>query len=146
MIAVFAYPQQAKILKRLADSYVVDSRHRIRCVIGFDLPKRPRKGRGRHTEERSAVKEEKARAATVSVWRCVIVSEEDGKEVGTSSCDLNAVPFRSASGDACDGALKLDISDFLPHSVATTLSPSERTICICFASLSALLNEAEDLI
>lgn len=146
LIAEFAYPQQGKNLKSLADSYIVDSRHRIRCVIGFDLPKRPRKGRRRDHETPTAVKEGETRAATVSVWRCAIKSEEGGKEVGTSTCDIHAVPFRSASGDACNGAVELDISDFLPHSIAKTLSPSERTICIPFAKLSELLNQAEALI
>ncbi|KAI7263317.1 hypothetical protein KC345_g9192 [Hortaea werneckii] len=146
LVAELAYPQQAKSLKRLADSYIVDSRHRIRCVIGFDLPKRPRKGRRRDNETSTAVEEEEPKTATVSVWRFAVRSEEHGKEVGTSTCDLDAVPFRSVSGDACDGALKPDVSDFLPHSVALTLSPSERTICIPFAKLSELLNQAEALI
>lgn len=147
LVAEFAYPQQEKSLKKLAHSYIVGSRHRIRCVIGFDLPKRPRRGRGRRDDETTmATKEEEPRAATVSVWRCATRLNEDGKTVGTLTCDLDAVPFRSVSGDACDGALKLEISDFLPHSVAMTLSPSERTICIPFAKLSTLLNQAEALI
>ncbi|KAI7317783.1 hypothetical protein KC315_g10293 [Hortaea werneckii] len=146
LVAEFAYPQQEKNLKRLAHSYIMGSRHRIGCMIGFDLPKRPRKGRYRDDETPTAVKEEEPRAATVSVWRCATRTNGDGKTVGTLTCDLDAVPFRSVSGDACDGALKLDISDLLPHSVAMTLSPSERTVCIPFAKLSTLLNEAEDLI
>ncbi|KAI6914655.1 hypothetical protein KC318_g1866 [Hortaea werneckii] len=146
LVAEFAYPQQGKSLKKLAHSYIVGSRHRIGCMIGFDLPKRPRKGRRGDDETPTAVKEEEPKAATVSVWRCVTRTNGDGKTVGTLTCDLDAAPFRSVSGDACDGALKLDISDLLPHSVAMTLSPSERTVCIPFAKLSTLLNEAEDLI
>lgn len=112
MVAEFAYAQQEKSLKRLTHSDIVDSRHRIRCVIGFDLPRRPRRRRGRDNETNLAVKEEEPRAATVSVWRCAVKSNERGKEVGTSTCDLDTVPFRSASGDAGDGALELDIADF----------------------------------
>ncbi|KAI6912115.1 hypothetical protein KC318_g1907 [Hortaea werneckii] len=146
LVAEFVYLQQEKSLKKLAHSYIVGSRHRIGCMIGFDLPKRPRKGRHGDDETPTAVKEEEPRAATVSVWRRATRRNGDGKTVGTLTCDLDAVPFRSGSGDACDGALKLDISDFLPHSVAVTLSPSERTIFIPFAKLSVLLNQAEALI
>lgn len=146
LVAEFAYPQQGKSLKKLAHSYIVGSRHRIGCMLGFDLPKRPRKGRGRDDETPMTVKEEEPRAATVSVWRCATRPNGDGKTVGTLTCDLDAVPFRSVSGDACDGALKLDISDLLPQAIAMTLSPSERTICVPFAKLSVLLNQAEELI
>ncbi|KAI7211058.1 hypothetical protein KC333_g7877 [Hortaea werneckii] len=145
-VAEVAYPQQEKSLKKLAHSYIVGSRHRIGCMIGFDLPKRPRKGRGRDDEIPTAMKEEEPRAATVSVWRCATRTNGDGKTVGTLTCDLDAVPFRSVSGHPCDGALKLDISDFLPRSVAMTLSPSERTICVPFTKLLTLLDQAEALI
>ncbi|KAK3723755.1 hypothetical protein LTR37_001636 [Vermiconidia calcicola] len=134
LVLEVSYSQQRKDLPRLAESYVVDSAHAVRCVVGLDVVY-PEKKKGR--------KEEKE--ATVSVWRPGVERDGEGEEVGVCRTDIDALPFRDSEGVACDGALTLSISDFLPLAIISTLPPSSRedALTIPFPTLSSFLTTAE---
>ena len=142
LVVEVSYSQQRKELPRLAESYIVDSQHAIRCVIGLDIPYAEKK-KSRVLRKDEFAKEEKA--ATGSVWRPSTEADEDGDEVGICRQDMDASPFRTASGEPCTGVLELALSDLLPSSVLSPLpaSAANEKISIPFADLAAFLTTAE---
>ncbi|OQN96689.1 hypothetical protein B0A48_17329 [Cryoendolithus antarcticus] len=126
LVVEVSYSQQKEALGYLADSYIVDSRHAIRCVLGFDL------GYGR--------KKEQGREASVSVWRAGV----DGEGVGICRADVEGEVFRG-DRNGVDGVLELTVADFLPSTLAAEFSDAvlKEPITIPFAHLAAFLTEAE---
>nr|OQO32538.1 hypothetical protein B0A51_00102 [Rachicladosporium sp. CCFEE 5018] len=126
LVVEVSYSQQKKALGYLADSYIVDSRHAIGCVLGFDL------GYGG--------KKEQGREASVSVWRAGV----DGEGVGICGVDVEGEVFRDG-GKSVEGMLELTVADFLPSAVAAKLLDAvlKEPISIAFADLAAFLTDAE---
>ncbi|EME38059.1 hypothetical protein DOTSEDRAFT_57658 [Dothistroma septosporum NZE10] len=133
LVLEVSYSQQRKALPRIAESYIVDSRHEIRCVVGLDVT--------------FASGKKKDKTATVSIWRPGTEKDEEGDDVGTSFCDVDAVSFRDGDGSPCDGKLELSIIDLLPHDLLDTLSESVRTegFTFSFAQLTELLVDAKNV-
>ena len=134
VVVEVSYSQQRKDLPRLAESYIIDSQHMIRCVVGLDIPYSDR-----------AAKKKRDWTATASVWRPGWERDEEGEEVGICVVDVDRQPFRDASGTACAGALVLDLSDVLSSSVLdgrTILAPYSN-ITIPLADLTRHLAAAE---
>lgn len=131
LVIEVGYSQQSNKLSRLADSYITNSRHKIRCVIALDIayhsPKQTGSGRDK--------------TATLSLWRPGV--EEGG--IGFCMPIMEAIPFRDGKGRVCNGSLDLSISDFLRPSPCRGLSPEAKqyTITISFAILARLLDKAE---
>jgi hypothetical protein len=137
-----SYSQQQKKLSRLAESYILDSAHAIRCVVGLDITY-PSSGKGKGRKEAAN------KTATISVWRPGFEKEEDGTSIAICRTVIDATPFRDEAGAPCQGALRLRIADLLPPTVveddtlvedivSTTLK-----ISIPFADLAAILAKAE---
>lgn len=154
LVLEVSYSQQRKDLPRLAESYIVDSRHQIRCVVGLDIPysnaKKAARKKGRQATTAAAAgdeeEREKEKVATLSIWRPGTITGPDGDEVGVCRTDVDSLPFRNAPGSACSGSLNLTLSDFLPGPLSSTLPPTtatEHIISISFADLAHLLTDAE---
>ncbi|KAF2167420.1 hypothetical protein M409DRAFT_54021 [Zasmidium cellare ATCC 36951] len=120
-----SYSQQRKSLPRLAETYIVDSRHKIRCVVGLDIAY----GTG-------------SKEARVSVWRPGTEVDEDGKRVGVCRCDVDAVVVRGSDGSVGEGELVLNMRDFVPKRLLEE-ADADKTIAIPFARLASLLAAAE---
>lgn len=132
VVVEVGYSQQLNDLPKLAESYIVDSRHAIRCVVGIDIPYPQRKRRGAP----SGAGASGDRAATVSVWRAATIVE-DGEEVGICRCHVDAVPFQTSSdGTPRPGSLDLHTSDFIPSAESAA---GETTLSIPFATLASFL-------
>lgn len=129
LVLEVGYSQQRKSLADLAESYIVDSQHAIRCVVTLDIPYASARRAGDRT-------------ATVSVWRPARETNQQGEDVGTCRQDVVSVPFRDKDGNACDGALELAIHDLLPPSVLTDATPPDQ-LNIPFSALAAFLTAAE---
>lgn len=145
MMVEVGCPRDGKDLSRLAESYVVDSQHEIGCVVGFNIPYA---SSARTTKRSNSTSEEgkEARPATVSIWRRSIAIDEEGDEIGMCTCAVEAVPFRSARGEVCEGAIELKLSDLLPAAAIVALPSSlvsDHMIEIPFTTLAALLAAAE---
>lgn len=134
-----SYSQQRKNLRQLADSYIVDSEHETRCMVGFDLaytaPERRKKTR------------KVDKTATVAVWRAAVEQNQDGMDVGICRLDMEA-QFRREDGEVCLGSLELTLADFLPPDVLAALPPSvaDEKISIPFADLASYLDSIECLL
>lgn len=131
LVLEVSYSQQRKDLPRLAESYIVDSQHTIRCVLGLDITY---KGKT------------KDRTASLSVWRPGVEADEDGEEIGVCKTHVDALPFRDAQGAACDGEMQLTVADFLPLDALDELPESihAEPITISFAQLTKFLDDAEN--
>jgi hypothetical protein len=134
VVVEVGYSQQGKDLSRVADSYIIDSRHAIRCVIGLDI-----------TYEPATKEERKGKEATVSIWRPSVHVDEHGDEIGTCVCDVDASPFRTRDGTAGHGHLQLGLCDLLSPAVLDSLRPELRRLhmSIPFAVLAQDLAHAE---
>lgn len=134
LVVEVSYSQQRNRLSRLAESYITNSRHKIRCVIALDIvyhsPKQTRS--------------ERDKTATLSLWRPGVEEREEGN-IGFCEPIREAVPFRDGKGRLCDGSLDLSISDFLRPSLCDRLSAEAKQdiITIPFATLARLLDKAE---
>lgn len=134
LVIEVGYSQQSNKLTRLADSYVTNSRHKIRCVIALDIvyhsPKQTGSGRDR--------------TARLSLWRPGVEQHKEG-EIGICMPIMEAVPFRDGKGLVCDGSLDLNIADFLRPSLCKKISAeaNQETIKISFTTLARLLDKAE---
>lgn len=106
------YSQQSRSLADLAESYIVDSQHAIRCVFGLDIPYASALRAGDRT-------------ATVLMWRPAMETNEQGEAVGTCRQDVLSVPFRDQDGKTCDGVLELAIHDLSPPSVIADAAPPD---------------------
>lgn len=136
LVLEVSYSQQRKHLPRLADNYIIGSRHAIRCVLGLDLS---------YTRARSSFSGSD-RSASLSIWRAdVEKDEEDGEPIGICACHLDADPVRSTSGDACDGKLQLTLADLLPPVIVDTLPTHilEEHLTIPYALISDFIADAE---
>ena len=138
LVLEVSYSQQQKDLPRLAESYIVDSRHSIRCVVGLDITypssSNKQKRKVRDDEE-----------ATVSVWRPDVEKDESGEEVGVCVSDVDGVAFQHGVGEACHGSLNLKLSDFLPPDIVDTNQhafANNEGITIPFSDLCAFLTSA----
>ncbi|KAK4615467.1 hypothetical protein CLAFUW4_10578 [Fulvia fulva] len=133
LILEVSYSQQRKALPRIAERYIVDSRHQIRCVLGLDVT--------------YASGKRKDKTATVSVWRPAMEQDEEGDDVGVCRCDVDAVAFRAGDGTACEGEIELSTSDFLPCDILDTLPEVARSghFTITFAQLAEFLADAEKI-
>ncbi|KAK5112885.1 hypothetical protein LTR85_011112 [Meristemomyces frigidus] len=142
LVLEVSYSQQRKDLPRLAESYIVDSRHAVRCVISLDIPYTNMVGK---KGKKAATAKDRNEVATVSIWRPGTETDEDGDEVGICRQDTDAIPFRNTDGTACAGALNLTIADILPISALSTLhaSAANDQISIPFANLASFLAAAE---
>ncbi|KAI5356755.1 hypothetical protein Slin15195_G130800 [Septoria linicola] len=131
LVAEVSYSQQRRALADLADDYLLDSDFHIRCVLAFDIPFRRTR---RPTTDQSA---------TVYLWRPAF--NADGEAF--SDLHLKGVPFRDASGVACDGDLRLRLADLVPEQVFDDLPQESKDTCpaitIPFATLTAWLQDAE---
>lgn len=134
LVVEVSYSQQRKDLPRLAESYIVDSRHAIRCVVGLDITYTNAKG-----------KVPKDHTATVSVWRPEVVNDEEGDEVGVCACDVHEMPFRGSQGITCEGEIQLTLADLLPKPILEKLPATayDEHIVIPFSDLGAFLYKAE---
>jgi hypothetical protein len=134
LVIEVGYSQQSNKLACLADSYITNSRHKIRCVIAFDIvyhsPKQTGSGRDK--------------TARLSLWRPGVEQHEEG-DIGICMPIMEAVPFRDGKGLVCDGSLDLSISDFLRPSLCKTFSAeaNQESITISFTTLARLLDKAE---
>lgn len=93
-----------KDLAALAESYTVGSIGGISCALGFNLDT----GKGR--------------TATVSVWRTDIDVSYDI----VCSRDVDAIPFRDATGCALAGALESRVDDFLGPDARDRIDDQDR--------------------
>lgn len=144
LVVEVSYSQQRKELPRLAESYVIDSRHAIRCVLALDIS---------YPAARSKKASEKQRhsKATLSVWRAALEKNEEGEDVGVCHCDVDEAAFRDADGSACNGALTLRLGDILPPHIMSRFAPSSSPpsllpttdFSIPFADLAAFLSSAQ---
>ncbi|KAK4500746.1 hypothetical protein PRZ48_008936 [Zasmidium cellare] len=116
-----SYSQQRKDLPRLAESYIVDSRHEVRCVVGLDI-----------------VYGKRDRTASLSIWRPGI---EEG-DVGVCECEVEGVEFRGVDGGVREGGLELRVGDFVPGEFLRE-GEGEKRITISFERLAAFLADAE---
>jgi hypothetical protein len=137
LVVEVSYSQQTKKLSRLAESYIINSGHKIRCVVAIDITYIPPEHKGYHDDK----------TATVSVWRAAS-EEHDGRLVGICRQDEDAVPFRDRAGRPCEGVLQLTLADFLHPTVRKKVLPASTQdgkdkMSIPFAILTKLLNEAE---
>ncbi|KAK5173238.1 uncharacterized protein LTR77_001919 [Saxophila tyrrhenica] len=137
VVVEVAYSQRTKNLSHLAEDYVVDSQHEIRCVLGLDL--------AYDSKKKKPDRAEKKQQPTVSLWRPGF--DEDG--AGICRTDIDAAQFQ----DATSGGLTFHVSDFLPPSTleclpATTTVEEEqaRSFTITFSDLAAMLSKAEEKI
>jgi hypothetical protein len=119
LVVEVSYSQQSKKLSRLAESYIINSEHRIRCVVAVDITYIPPEHKGSR----------KDKTATVSVWRASL-EEHDGELVGICRQDVDAAPFRDCTGRPCE---------VLP----ANMRDGKETLSIPFETLAKLLNEAE---
>lgn len=136
LVVEVSYSQHCKDLPRLADSYLIDTQHGIRCVVGFDITyARKKDTRGR------------SKTATVSLWRPGTEKDGDGEDVGVCDCHVDGEAFRDEEGKPCDGELLLSLPDLLhPELVASLPSKStDHHITISFADLHRFLAQAEAL-
>lgn len=134
LVVEVSYSQQQRDLPRLAESYIIDSQHRVRCVVGLDIPYA---GTRRTKGDQSA---------TVSVWRAATETDEEGEEVGICRQDVAALPFRDVHGGGCDGALELTPADLLPLHVvsnAATTCTDQPQLRIPFTALASGLTGAQ---
>ncbi|KXT14579.1 hypothetical protein AC579_9099 [Pseudocercospora musae] len=134
LVVEVSYAQQKKDLPRLAESYIIDSEHAIRCVLGLDITYSNAKG-----------KAPKDHTGTISVWRPDIEYSADGEEIGVCACDVHEMPFRGSQGITCEGEVQLTLSDLLPRATMERLPATayDEHITIPFADLSAFLYNAE---
>jgi hypothetical protein len=134
LVIEVGYSQRSNKLSRLAESYITNSRHKIRCVIAVDVPY--------HSPKQTGSSRDKT--ATVSLWRPGVEEHEEGN-IGFCMPIMEAIPFRDGEGRACDGSLDLSISDFLRPLLCGKLSAKAKQdiITIPFATLARLLDKAE---
>ena len=137
LVVEVSYSQRSKKLGRLAESYIINSEHKIRCVVAIDIAYIPPEHKESHEDK----------AATVSVWRASL-EEHDGELVGICRQDVDAAPFRDRTGRPCEGVLQLTLADFLHPIVRKKVLPAamrdgKETLSIPFETLAKLLSEAE---
>lgn len=137
LVVEVSYSQRSKKLSRLAESYIINSEHKIRCVVAIDITYTP-------PEHKESYKD---KTATVSVWRASL-EEHDGELVGICRQDVDVAPFRDRTGRPCEGVLHLTLADFLNPAVRKKVLPAamrdgKQILSIPFKTLAKLLNEAE---
>jgi hypothetical protein len=134
LVIEVGYSQQSNKLSRLADSYITNSRHKIRCVIALDIVY--------HSPKQTGSRHDKT--ARSSLWRPGVEQHEEG-DIGICIPIMEAVPFRDGKGLVCDGSLDLSISDFLRPSLCRKLSAkaNQETITTSFTTLARLLGKTE---
>jgi hypothetical protein len=118
-----AYSQEGKMLRDLADDYILGSDLRVRALVAFDIPY-------------------KKKAATVSVWRARALQEDEG-QIWTTTSEVEV--FRDDSGkpnlDQASG-FRVHLSDFASAEFCESLN-LEGTIFISCATLCTFLKDAE---
>ena len=120
--------QRWKELPKLADSYILDSKARVRVVIGFDFAYGPRA----------------THKATISIWRLHTDHVAKTFQV-VANPDQEA--FRDESGNPTQSSgLRLRLSDFAPKRLSEVLGNDDNCdIVIPTDRLCQFLTQAEDL-
>jgi hypothetical protein len=103
----------SKKLGRLAESYIINSKYKIRCVVAIDITYIPLEHKGSY----------KDKTATVSVWRASL-EEHDGELIGICRQDVDAALFRDRIGRPYEGVLQLTLADFLHPVVRKKVLPA----------------------
>ena len=137
LVLEVSHSQRPKNLPRLADDYIVSSRHAIRCVVGLDT---------KYQAPKSGDKRKGVSPATLFVWRTAIEKDDDGDDVGICQLDVDAACIRSPDGTAPKGvALELTLRDLLPASIIKAVGPQhpDEKLRIPFTDLASYLTAAE---
>lgn len=125
VVTEVAYSQEGKMLKDLADDYILGSDLEVRALVAFDIPYR------------------KKAAARVSVWRARPL-QEDGGEVWTTTSEVQV--FRDGNGEAIldpNSGFRLHLGDFASAELCNTFDNLDGTIFLSCATLCTFLNDAE---
>lgn len=135
IVVEVACSQKIKDLQSLAESYIVDSHHEIKYVIGIDISPciRP-----------ATTPAFVSSNCNLTIWAPEIERDgETGLDVGTCKKIVDAQPFRDADRPL-PGSLDIPLSAFLPHAVHAALPPADRNlvISISFAELTHYLDQA----
>lgn len=123
-------------LQKLAESYIIESRHEIGMVIGIDLGYLY----SDHESNMTTVK------PTVSIWEAdTEFNEESGETTGICRRTMNAVPFRDNLGNFLEGKLEIAIKRLLPEGIVSMLSFDQRCdyMNISHEKLSRYLDSAK---
>jgi hypothetical protein len=124
LVTEAAYSQEGKMLRDLADDYILGSDLRVRALVAFDIPYRKK-------------------AATVSVWRARALQEDEG-QIWTTTSEVQV--FRDDSGKPNldqDSGFRVHLGDFASAEFCESLENLEGTIFISCATLCTFLNDAE---
>jgi hypothetical protein len=127
-----SYSQTRKALKSLAWSYIMDSSHSVRCVVGLDLE---------YPQNRSS-SSPRAHNVRVSVWRPLVEVEED-----IENMDVKQETTDQSLGEhSPDHAIAaLCIRDLLDEEILEVTPPNiaECEIVVTSKEMIGLLEEAE---
>lgn len=135
VVVEVAYGPKSSDLQSLAESYIIDSKHEIRCVIGIDL--------GYLSTGNSEEPPPRSTGPTVSIWIPDSEIDDAGEDVGICMKLVDSVPFRNEDGHALEGQLEIPCSFFLPGGVIAATGDDDCAISITFADLSEYLNNAK---
>src|SRR5271156_380148 len=125
LVTEAAYSQEGKMLRDLADDYILGSDLRVRAVITFDISYKKKK------------------TATVSVWR-PWPRQEDGGEVWSTTSEVQV--FRNESGEPNldpHSGFRIHLRDFASVEFCEKFRNIEGTVFISCATLCTFLNDAE---
>lgn len=148
--------EKRKDLPYIADSYIVDSQHDIRTVIGLDIGFTQPTSWSSPSKyfTHSGVSERKqdkgvSKLATISYWSSFQDIDGDGDCVGSSQRLLEDEAFRTPAGLPLAGSFEIPICALLPSEVTTSLprdhALTELYVNISYVRLSEMLEEAEGI-
>lgn len=122
-------------LQALAESYIIDSKHEIRQVIGINLGYI-------YTKHHVACSHHKQ--PTVSIWVPGTGTDESGATMGLCIKKLDRQPFRDENCKPLNGSIEIPLSCLLPGGIAALHAQHQTTpIKISFEWLSDWLNSAK---
>ncbi|EMC90874.1 hypothetical protein BAUCODRAFT_127543 [Baudoinia panamericana UAMH 10762] len=151
LVLEVSYSQQRKDLPRLAESYIVDSSHGVRCVVGLDIPYAS--STIKSEADSSTFDDWTNTPATVSVWRAAIETDAEGDNVGICRQDVDSADLCGTQSESSttptaiippSSSLELDVQDFLPPHITASLPSSaidSERISIPFTTLHTLLTQ-----
>ena len=151
LVVEVSYSQQQQDLPLLAESYIIDSSHAIRAVVGFKIPYLAPGTPHRQKGKASAGADKNA---NYSPWRPALeytgAESDDGTQdtIGVCSQVEKEQRFRGSGDSKVHIELDLQLSDLLPStlSVIVTMRASKQAmpICVPLHELVELLDEAEE--
>ncbi|KIW99640.1 uncharacterized protein Z518_11053 [Rhinocladiella mackenziei CBS 650.93] len=124
LVTEAAYSQEGKMLRDLADDYILGSDLRVRALAAFDISY-------------------KKKTATVSVWRPQLLQEDNG-EVWTTTSEVQV--FRNDNGESnldAHSGLRIHLRDFASVEFCEMFGNIEGSIFISCATLCTFLDDAE---